>query len=223
MAGNFAQDFDPGQSLVILKTTMNIIEAMAPTLKNSTTGELKRGDFLYHMGEDPKGLFIIKEGLVGLFHLSENGKETFLRIFSKDSILGHRSYFSQEKYHASAIALSPTKYVHVAESDCKMMCQENPNFLREIIKILAKDLRAVEIRLSGHHDKSAQQRISETLVFLKLKYPEQTWTRKEIAEYSGSTFESVTRLMSRAEELGIIRKMGRDFEIIDTHSLLSLS
>ena len=91
-----------------------------------------------------------------------------------------------------------------------------------LIKSIAKDLGSAEIRLAGQQDKSTNQRIAESLIFLKLKYPDVVWTRKEIGEYSCSSHESVARFMTKYENLGLIRKVGRDFEIINKEKLLKL-
>ncbi|NCN40928.1 Crp/Fnr family transcriptional regulator [bacterium] len=197
-------------------------EILKPLLDETYSKELKRGDYLYHMGDDPKGIFYIEEGLVGLFHLSESAKESFLRVFSEGFILGHRSLFAEEPYHASSIALSKTTYKFIPKGLCSSLCKQHPEFLKAVAMTLAKDLRAAELRIAGLASHSAQERIAETLVYLKLKYPQQVWTRKEIAEYSGSTFESVTRLMSKLEEEGAIHKSGRDFEILNMKALLNL-
>lgn len=187
---------------------------------NMTTKSLKRGQILYHEGDQPENVYFIQEGLIGLFHVSESGKETFLRVFGKDQILGHRSYFAQEPYHGSSMALAPTKVVVISKSDCDQVCKANPEMLKNVTSQLAKDLGNAEMRLAGLQDKTAQQRISQALIFLKTKYPKQTWTRKEIAKYAGSTFETVTRVMTSLEADGLIRKVGRDFEIVQYDELL---
>ena len=77
--------------------------------------------------------------------------------------------------------------------------------------------------MAGLLDKSAPKRISESIIYLKLKYPNYKWTRKEIAEYSGTTFESVARVISSLEKMGLLKRLGRDFLITDHEAVLSLS
>ncbi|MAX67290.1 MAG: Crp/Fnr family transcriptional regulator [Bacteriovoracaceae bacterium] len=195
------------------------LKEIIPNYKNIT---LKKGEILYHEGDKPEYVYFLESGLVGLFHISENGSETFLRVFSPNNILGHRSFFAEENYHATSMALCPTKIVAISKEQCQNTCSQDPSFLKNITRILAKDLREAELRLAGLQDKTAGQRIAESLVYLKLKYPQKTWTRKEIAEYSCSTYETVTRLMTKAEKEDIIKKIGRDFEILDIQKLLKL-
>lgn len=182
---------------------------------------LKRGEILYHEGDEARSLYVVKKGLIGLFHISESGKESFLRVFAEGDVLGHRSFFAEEAYHATSISLTDTRVNIVSTTQCQELCEKNSDFLKEVTKSLAKDLRRAELRLAGLTDKSADQRIAESLVFLKHKYPEQVWTRREIAEFSGSTIETVTRSMSKLEEEGVLKKKGRDFEILNLKALLT--
>jgi CRP-like cAMP-binding protein len=188
-----------------------------------TVETLKRGEILYHAGDTPRGLYIVDEGLLGLFFISENGKESFLRIFSPGSLMGHRAIHADEPYHATSIALSACRVSRMDTSEYLQICYKEKQVLESVLKKLSTDLREAELRLAGLGEKAANQRICESLVFLKLKYPDQKWTRKEIAEYSGSTFETVTRVMSRLEELSLIKKDGRNFDLNDAPQLIEAS
>ncbi len=193
---------------------------LRPYIKSSHKLSIKRGDFIYHEGESPESLFLIESGLVGLFHNSETGKETFLRVFGKDDIFGHRSYFAQTNYHASTVALEKTELIVISKDQCNEICQSDTELLKTMLMTLSKDLGEAELRLAGLQDKTAPQRIAESLIYFKLKYPDHTWTRKEIAEFSGSTFESVTRVMTKLSDRGLIAKEGRDYSINDHQKLL---
>lgn len=198
------------------------LNEVEPFLENKVSKYLKRGEILYHEGDLPQNIFFIKKGLVGLFYISESGKETFFRVFGPGDILGHRSYFAEEPYHASSIALSEIDYILVSTSECSKICNERPDLVMNVLKQTARDLGRAELRMAGLLDKSAQGRVSESLVYLKLKYPDQVWTRKEIAEYSGTTFETVTRVMTNLEGKGLIQKSGRDFKLLDPEKLLKV-
>ena len=67
--------------------------------------------------------------------------------------------------------------------DCKKICLSEVSTLIEITRQLANDLGKAELRLASLQDKSANQRISESLIYLKSKYPQQIWTRKESVSF----------------------------------------
>lgn len=197
-----------------------ILEQIEPHLENIRRFELKKGETLYRAGESPESIYFLTSGLIGLFHLSENGSETFLRVFVPGEMMGHRSFFAEENYHADAIALNHCQVVSISKDQCEHLCCHHPDILKQVTQQLAIDLRTAELRLSGLQDKTAGQRIAEALVYLKLRYPDQVWTRQQIAEYSCTTSETVTRVMGKLETLGAIEKEGRDFQILDQEKTL---
>lgn len=183
----------------------------------------KKGETIYRADEAPRSLYIIKEGLVGLFHISENGKETFLRVFGKTQILGHRSLLAHENYHANAVCLQDTEFYQISASEFSQLLEKDNSLLRSITESLAKDLRVSELRISDLNDKSSYLRVVESIVYLKNKYPDQVWTRQEIAEFAVCTNETVTRTLTKLEKMNLIQKQGRDFSLNDTEGLLSLT
>lgn len=198
-------------------------QLVKPYVEEHSEQTFKRNQIIYHEGDQAKNLHFIVSGLVGLFHISEDGKETFFRVFGKDDIFGHRSYFANETYHASSVALTPVTIAVISSEECDRICSQKPDLIKNIIKIMAHDLGKAELRMAGLLDKTAHKRISESLVYLKLKHPNYVWTRKEIGEYSGSSFETVARVMTILENKGHIEKQGRDFKILDHEKLLALT
>jgi len=209
--------------LILDKGKLMLLDILKEELPHFTARQYKRNQIIYNEGDAPGGIYFIESGIIGLFHVSESGHETLLRVFSKNYIFGHRSVIAQENYHASSICLTPSKIYYISAAKFKDLYNRNPEILFEISKILAKELRSSELRLSGLQDKSANRRIVESLVFLKLKHPKYTWTRKEIADFAGSTLESVVRVMTTLQELELIEKKGRDFDVYDFDKLLSYS
>lgn len=198
-----------------------LYEKIKPLINQSVTRKIKKNELIYTQGDSPESLFFVESGVLGLFHISETGKEVFLRVFNEGSLFGHRSYFAQTPYHANAIALSPSEITIIDKEECKRICETDPELLLNVTQSLAQDLGHAELRLSGVQDKTVPKRVCEALVFLKLKYPDQVWTRKQIADFSLTTFESVARVMTNLSERGIISKQGRDFTINDLNSLLN--
>ena len=195
----------------------NNFDKLFPNIVSKT---YKKDEIIYDEGSRPTGIFFIQSGIIGLYHLAENGKETFLRVFGPGNIFGHRSYFANEFYHATSISINNAKIIFIPKDELEKHLEQRPETLRLILNHVSSNLGQAELRMSGRHDKSAGGRIIESIVFLKLQYPEQIWTRKQIADYSGSTFETVTRVINKLEKDGEITKNGRDFTINSPDQLL---
>ena len=117
------------------------------------------------------------------------------------------------------MALEKTQLNVITSEQCRNICESNPKLLKEMLKMVSRELGHAELRMSGLNDKSANKRIIESLMFLKFKNPNHIWTRKEIAEFSASTFETVTRVMTKLSKEGLIEKVGRDYNILDSEKI----
>lgn len=202
---------------------MSLYNSIEKHLQRFHLVEIKKGETLYHAGDHPNAVYIIKDGLVGLFHITENGKETFLRVFGKNQILGHRSLLAKENYHANSIALHDVKAYKIHVDEFLKIIQEDTSLIMALCEELAKDLGINELRISDLNDKSSYLRVAHSIVFLKNKYPEQIWTRQEIAEFAVCTNETVTRTLTKLEKLNLIQKEGRNFSILDQEKIMELT
>ena len=179
----------------------------------------KKGTFLYHMGEEPKGLFFIFSGLVGVFSTTESGNEHLLRIFGESQCMGHRSLLANENYHAGGKVLEDAVIGFVDAATVRTLINENSDFAQRMISKLAVELRRAEIRLAASSDKQVAERVAEAMLYLKIAFPEHKWTRNEIAYYCGSTAPTVIRTLADFEKRGFIEQHGRDISILDPESL----
>ncbi|MNL55757.1 transcriptional regulator FixK [compost metagenome] len=64
-------------------------------------------------------------------------------------------------------------------------------------------------------DKGASERIAEALLFLQDHFKHQNWTRREIAQWAGTTPETVIRTLAQFEKEGLIDQSdGRSIRIL---------
>ncbi|GAB4417741.1 MAG: Crp/Fnr family transcriptional regulator [Bacteriovoracaceae bacterium] len=182
-----------------------------------------QGTTIYNEGEKSRGLYFIKEGLVSLITLSETGVETLLRIFSPCTFMGHRSLLAEEPYHATAVALKPTKLLFIDSQTAAQVIYQDKELMSHFLHVLAKDLKRAELRIKDSMSKRVSGRIIESLVFLKNRYPAHHWTRREIGEYCGAKTETVSRVLGELEKRSLIEKHGRDIIVTNEEALLALT
>ena len=85
----------------LLCSSPNIQEAVE---KARVTCRFKPGQTIFYAGNDPLGIFTIQSGLVKLEVTSPSGSAHTVRLVGAGGTLGYRSLFSNEPYHASAVA-----------------------------------------------------------------------------------------------------------------------
>ena len=183
----------------------------------------KSGETIYNEGECPKGIYFLEDGLVALTYISINGAESLLRVFTQGNIFGHRSLLASEAYHASAVTLKESRVLFVPKENAERVLRKNPELMMRVIKTMALDLKNAEIRLRDMTGKKVSGRIIESLIFLKHRNPEYSWTRREIGEFCGAKTETVSRVLGQLEKKSLIKKDGREIILLDEEGLLDLA
>lgn len=190
---------------------------------SSKTLEIKRGDFVYRQSDEPKGLYFVKSGLVGLIiHGSESGKEHLLRFFKQNQFFGHRALFSEEGYHGSTVALESTVIKLVPRDAVLHAIKSHPILLKDVVRVLAKELRRSELQRVLILENQILTRTAQALIYLKELHPEHNWTRQEIANFCASTVSTIIKALSQLETMGLIEQDGRKINILDRKRLLAL-
>lgn len=184
--------------------------------------QVKRGETIYQRGDTPKGIYFVREGLIGLTILGMSGKEHLLRFFRKGQFLGHRSLFSEESYHATTTALEQTELILVPKSVVLKTLTEQPQYYRPFVEVLSKELRRCEVQRIMVLENQVLSRTAQSLIYLKDLHPDHIWTRQEIANFCASTVSTVIKALAKIEDMGLIAQKGRSIEIIDREGLLQL-
>ena len=204
----------------------NIICSTSPEvwriLENSKTRTtFKPNQAIFYQGNEPLGLFAISTGLVKLEMTSEHGQAHTLRYLGPGSALGYRSLFSNEKYQATAMAVENSEVCFIPKNVVMDIFKQYPQVTLKILEALAKDLRIAEEKWTSQMDKDASERIAEALIFLQEHFTHQNWTRKEIAEWAGTTPETVIRTLAQFEKEGYIdQSQGRVIKLINKQKLV---
>ena len=90
----------------------------------------------------------------------------------------------------------------------------------QIMKALSEDLKLADSKWTDQMDKDVPQRVAEAIIYLQDHFEHQNWTRKEIAEWAGTTPESVIRTLSQFEKAGLIDQTdGRNIKILNRAGL----
>ncbi len=180
----------------------------------------KAGQVIFYAGNDPLGIFTIQSGTVKLEVTTANGSAHTLRLMGAGSALGYRSLFADEPYHASAIAVDDCELCFVPKAEILNIFKAHPELAMKLLSHISKDLRMAEEKWMDQMDKGAAERIAEALLFLQDHFQHQNWTRREIAQWAGTTPETVIRTLAHFEKEGLIDQSdGRSIRIISKDKL----
>lgn len=198
-------------------------EEMAPIAEIITDKEYKKGESIYLSGETGKRLYVINQGKVKIFRISEAGKEQIIRILNPGDFMGELSLFAAHSpVNSSAEALEPTLLCVIDGDKLSQIMNNVPGIAVKIIEELSKRLLNAEnlIESLGLHD--VEQRVADMLLRMAADQDEITLTitKKDLAAHMGMSQETLSRKLTQFQDIGLIQQVGRKkIQIIDRKSL----
>jgi CRP-like cAMP-binding protein len=174
---------------------------------------VKKGNVLFYQGEQGSTLYLIIKGKVKVVLIGESGKELVLAILKKGDFLGEMSIIEDEVRSATAIALEPTVFLTIDKENFLSFLTKNPKAMLGVLKELSKRLRNADEKIGELAFQNVYERVISYLNALAktrgVKEKEGMFiselpTKREIADFIGSTRESVSRVLNDLHRKGLI-------------------
>lgn len=193
---------------------------------------LKRGEHAFEAGDACTGLLVIAEGAVEMRQVSPRGREQVLHAEGVGATLGEAPLFDGQGYIASAVAVAPTRLLHVPRAAVFDLCRRRPDVSLAMLEAmarrvrrfaaLAEDLafRQVIERLARHIETDARevgQSLSPAAVV------DLTLTQEQLASRLGTVRELVSRAFRQLERSGAVKRNRSRVVIRDPERLAEIA
>jgi len=192
---------------------------------------VKKGQYIFKEGSEPKGLFCIHDGNVKITKISEDGKEQIVRLAKPGNFIGYRALLCNDIYQASAIALEDTHVCFYSKEMYLEMIHTKPEVAAQTISVLTRDLKFAENMMMNMAQKHVKGRIAEILLILEEFYGiyekdrtiNTTLKREDIGHLVGTTTETSIRIISDMAKEGTIELVGKRIRIVNREKIMELS
>ena len=196
-----------------------------------TVSEYDTGVKIFSEGQDSKSVQIIETGRVKIV-TKIKGDDKIIRLASDGRIIVHRGFGGNNTYSVSAVALSPVTVKNIPRKIFDNVLKANPEFCFHFMMFFAEELRRSENHMKSISNSPVKNRVALALFTnmeafgfdeidsTKLKY---SLSRKEIANFASTTYESVIRTLSELNNEGIVDTAKKSIYILDRNALSALS
>lgn len=195
------------------------------------TRSLKKGDYLYRIGDDLGALFAINRGSVKTSELAHNGNIQITGFHLPGELLGIDA-ISSERHPCDAVALEPTEVCEIPLTKLESLARELPGLQHQLLRIMSREIVRDEALLLMLGKMNAEARLAACLVSFSERFErlglsssafKLTMSRQDLGDYLGLALETVSRLFSRFQDEGFIRVEGRQVELVDIAGLRALA
>lgn len=193
--------------------------------QSSTVLKCKKGQQFIIEGAPVNGLFFIKSGIVKVFRTGINGREQIVRFAKPCEIIGHRGFGTQEYYSIGAIALRDTELHYFSKEHLQEVLIAHPKFTYDMMLFYANELNRSENKVKSISQMTVRERVIDSLLYIHRKfgdlrgYINLPLSRKEYADYAGTTEEQVIRVFSILKKEGLIATKGKKIGIENVSKL----
>jgi CRP-like cAMP-binding protein len=191
--------------------------------------EFQRGEMLYAEGDPVQQVLLLTSGFAKITQLGPGGTEVILRFCVPGDILGPVGLFSNGTHHTTAQAFRLCRALVWQASVFDGMVRRFPVLQQNMVRILGDDLRELQERFREVATERVAPRVARQLLRLleKMGQPvngtvEVCLSREELAQMTGTTLFTVSRLLSAWEADGIVKPRREAVAICDAQALRAL-
>src|SRR4030095_42906 len=186
----------------------------------------KKGENLFQEGDTVSGMYFIYTGLVKVHKKWSEDKELILRFAKQGAIVGHRGLGKDTIYPVSATALAATDVCFIDLDFFIATLKVNPEYLFELMMFFAAELKESEKKMRNLAHMNSKGRICQSLLTLQDKFGINEngsinidVSRQDLASYSGTTYETLFKMLNELAEENILKFDNKKISILDYNKL----
>lgn len=207
-----------GLPLDQLKTLSHIAVRMA----------FNRGEMIFQEGDKGNGIYIVETGKIKVFKLSLDGKEQILHIYGPGHTFGEVPVFQGKSFPASAMTLEPAGIIFLPRDRFVELITSAPALAMNMLADLSSRLRGFTVQIEALSLKEVPARLAAYILTLskenenalQISLPT---SKAQLSNLIGTTPETISRMLKKMGDAGLIQVQTRTIEILDKEGLEDLS
>jgi CRP/FNR family transcriptional regulator, dissimilatory nitrate respiration regulator len=206
-----------GLSLDQLKTLSHIAVRMA----------FNRGEMIFQEGEKGNGIYIVETGKIKVFKLSLDGKEQILHIYGPGHTFGEVPVFQGKSFPASAMTLEPAGIIFLPRDRFVELIASAPALAMNMLADLSRRLRDFTVQIEALSLKEVPARLAAYILTLSREHKNARRvslpiSKAQLSNLIGTTPETISRMLKKMGDAGLIKVETRTIEILDKEGLEEL-
>lgn len=191
-------------------------------------GPIHEGEHIFREGDEFTTIAAVRAGTVKTYVVDPGGQEQVLGFFLPGEVIGLNA-IHQSRYPCNAVALDTVMLCRFSFPKMALLASRLPGLQAQLFRLLSQDIGKA-VLLAG--DYSADQRMAAFLVALSRRYAARgfsamrfhlTMSRTDIANYLRLAPETVSRVLRRFQDDGLVLVERRELEIRDDARLQALA
>jgi CRP-like cAMP-binding protein len=194
--------------------------------------EVARGEFFFHADDPATVVHVLTQGRAKLMQITPEGHQVTLLMVPPGALLGGLAALEDTVYGVWALAMDDCQALGWPGKTMACLLEAYPRLAVNILRLINHRMQDVHARFTELCTERVEQRVARTLVRLAGQY-DQTLdgavlvtlpiSHQDLAEMVGTTQYSVSRILGRWQEQGLIEAHRRQVVISRPHGLVAIA
>lgn len=205
--------------------------------KNSTLPEIhelleKKHKFRVLKGQDViiegapvHGIYFVFKGKVKIFKTGLLGKEQINRFAQDGDIIGHRGFGAGQYHKIGAMAMENIVLCSFSSVELLKVLKTIPSLTFDFMSFYSEELNRSETKVRKFAQMTVREKVIDALLYINRKFGQTSGqlnfqlSRRQMADFTGTTDEQVTRVFSTLKKEKLILSNGKKIGINDIEVL----
>jgi CRP/FNR family transcriptional regulator len=187
-----------------------------------------KGQSIFSEGDEASGFYVVISGRVKVFKLSPEGKEQILHIFGAGEPFGEVPMFAGGRFPANAETIEKSRIFFFSRPTLIDLIRRQPSLALNMLAALSRLLRQLTHLVENLSLKEVPGRLAAYLLHLsELREGsddlELDVAKGQLASLLGTIPETLSRILAKMTNQGIIEMQGRRIKLTDRQALDDLA
>lgn len=199
--------------------------------KHAVERSIEEGEFFFFQGDPADYFYVLISGRAKLMQTNPSGQQVNLRTIGEWQMFGALGAVREgATYPASAQALENSAALAVKSDKLRDLMKTRPYLSFDLMRLMTGYIQEMQERYRELATEKVERRIARALLRLAAQMGTKmeggiqlSFTRQDLAEMSGTTLYTVSRVLSEWERQGLV-EAGRERVLIrDPHGVVSIA
>lgn len=207
-------------------------DELAMVVQTAWHRQVERGSFFFLEGDPATHLYVLTQGQVKLAQLTPEGQQVILRFACPGEMFGGIAVLGAWEYPVSAEAMDDCQALAWDGETMAQLMEQCPHLAINALHLLAQRVHELQDRLREMTTERVERRIARALLRLIWQAGRKVeggvlidlpLSRQDLAEMTGTTLYTVSRILSRWEHEGLIESGRTRVLVRHPHGLVTIA
>lgn len=206
--------------------------ALSRLLTRATPRRVVQGDAVFEQGAEATTFYLLLHGRLKVTQVTNDGQQVIVRVVHPGDLFGFARALARVDYPGTARAVVESIVVGWPMADWDAVVETNPRLAINAMQTIGQRLDEAHTRLREMSTQEVERRVAHAVLRLvekagrpaeggtRIDFP---ITRQDIAEMTGTTLHTVSRVLSSWEGQGLVEGGRQKLTVTDAEGLARIA